>query len=353
MVQSSKFKVQSPTARKGSRIEGRGASDLAKRLGVRQSSGALDFPSWPQKRSRCIGSALQDARATAVPIGKYRCGPSVSRFTFHVSRFTHRAFTIIEVLIAVALLTLVISAIYSTWTAILKGRKVGMDAAVVSQRARMAVRVLEDSLGSARAFDVHRQLHPEYYSFIMQGGRDGSLSFVARLAKSFPRSGKFGDLDVRRLTFTVESSHDGGGDELVLRQTPLLMEPDEDEAAHPLVLAKNVQDFELCFWDTKAQEWNCDDWKDNFTNSLPKLVRVTLKLADNAHSFRASEEIVRVINLPAQSVAPNWQAPIIPRVPPNAGGGGGAVPGQLPPGAVPPNYQPPPNYQQPPGFRPQ
>jgi len=279
----------------------------------------------------------------------FKC--QVSGVKCQVSRMARCAFTLIEVLIAIALLTLVISAIYSTWSSILRGRKVGKEAAVVSQRARMSIRVLEDSLGSARAFDVHRRLHPEYYSFIMKGGKDGSLSFVARLAKSFPRGGKFGDLDVRRLTFSVESSRDAG-DQLVLRQTPLLMEMDEDETEHPLVLAKNVQDFELCYWDAKAQEWNCDDWKDNFTNTLPRLVKVTLKLADHAHSALSSEEIVRVISLPAQSVAPNWQAPVIPR-PPNAGGGGGAQPGQLPPGSVPPNFQPPPNYQQPPGFRPQ
>jgi hypothetical protein len=95
------------------------------------------------------------------------------------------------------------------------------------------------------------------------------LSFTARLSKSFPRSGKFGDLDVRRVTFSVEPAPDGSR-QLVLRQNPLVMELDTDEREHPIVLAKHVKGFEMQFWgtDKNPPDW-VDEWSEQKTNQLP------------------------------------------------------------------------------------
>src|SRR5436190_814951 len=84
----------------------------------------------------------------------------------------------------------------------LRASKVGLESAASVQRARIAVRTLEESLGSMQSF----ALNPNYYALLSENGNDGSLSFVARLSKAFPRSGRFGDLDVRRVTFSVESA---------------------------------------------------------------------------------------------------------------------------------------------------
>ncbi len=226
-------------------------------------------------------------------------------------RFRRAAFTLVEVMIAIGILAMVLTAIYSSWTAILRASKVGLSAAASVQRARIAVRTLEESLSSTECFVAHMQRHPEYYAFAAENGSEASLSFVARLAKSFPRSGKFGDLDLRRVTFSVEAGPDNGR-RLVLRQQPILMELDKDEKEHPLVLAKNVQEFQLQFFDQRLNDW-IDEWTQ--TNQIPKLVMVTLKLADNANSTKAQEEITRLINIPAMAVQPLWQVPMMPRGP--------------------------------------
>ena len=112
-----------------------------------------------------------------------------------------------------------------------------------------------------------------------------------------------------RVTFSVENGPDGSR-QLVLRQNPLVMEPDEDEKLHPIVLAKNVKGFEMQFWapEKKPPDW-VDEWKEQKTNQLPKLVMITLKLGDNPHSTRVTEEITRIISLPAITVQPIWQVP--------------------------------------------
>jgi hypothetical protein len=155
---------------------------------------------------------------------------------------------------------------------------------------------------------------------VADNGTESSLSFVARLAKSFPRSGKFGDFDVRRLTFSVEAGPEYS-QQLVLRQNPLLMEMDVDEQNHPLVLAKNVKEFKLEFWDERMGDF-IDDWKQ--TNQLPKLVKVSLKLVDNPHSLQPPEVIERVISLPSIMVPPIWQTPRPMGAPPGAPGAPGA-----------------------------
>jgi prepilin-type N-terminal cleavage/methylation domain-containing protein len=245
---------------------------------------------------------------------------SAARFNASTLKRFH-AFTLIEIMIAIGIFAMVLAAIYSSWTAILRASKTGLDVAASVQRSRMAIRMLEDSLGSAQSFAATLP----YYYFLAENGNEATLSFVARLAKSFPRSGKFGDLDVRRLTFSVEAGPDGGR-QLVLRQMPLMMEaPDVDEKQHPIVLAKNVKAFEMQFWatDKNPPDW-VDEWKEQKTNQLPKLVMVTLKVADNPRNPQAQEEITRIISLPAVTVQRVWQAPQGPGQPPG------------PPGALPP-----------------
>jgi general secretion pathway protein J len=246
-------------------------------------------------------------------------------------------FTLVEIMVAMSILALVLVAIYSTWTAILRSSKVGLDAAAAVQRARIAARVIEESLGSTVSFNANQQL----YGFDAENGSEAYLTFVSHLSKSFPRSGKFGDLDVRRVTFSLERGTDGG-DQLVLRQTPVLMETDRDEKDYPLVLAKNVKKFAIDFWDLRQQEW-VDEWKD--TNQLPVLVKVTLRLTDKPSSAKVREEVVRIVSLPSVAVAPIWQStvggpgtPGMPgAVPP--GGRPGMTPGGLQPGMNPPGMQ--------------
>ena len=75
---------------------------------------------------------------------------------------TSRAFTLIEILIAMGILTLVMTAIYASWAAVLRASKVGNAAADEVQRMRIARQALEQSLASA----VLYASNPRYYSFI-------------------------------------------------------------------------------------------------------------------------------------------------------------------------------------------
>jgi type II secretion system protein J len=223
---------------------------------------------------------------------------------------TGRAFTLVEILMAMAIFALVLTAIYATWSAILRGSRAGLEAAAQVQRERVAIQTIEQALTSARSFAVDLQ----HYGFVAENGSEAVLSFVARVPKSFPRGGRFGEFDVRRIAFSLEDGSDGQP-QLVLRQCPLLMEFDQDETEHPLVLAKNVKELLFEFWDTRMNDWT-DTWAQ--TNQLPKLMRVTLQMSPSNPRVAASrpvEEVSRVIALPSITVPATWQKPNLQRPP--------------------------------------
>lgn len=225
-------------------------------------------------------------------------------------------------MIAFAIFGILVAAIYSTWTVLLRSQQVGNEAAARIQRQRIAVRTIEDSLSCIQSY----QASPRLYGFVVQNGEQPLLSFVARLPGVFPRNARFGkDFYVRRLTFTLEPGRDSEKD-LVLRQNPILMDMDTDESAFPLVLARNMQDFVIECWDTNKLEW-VGEWLE--TNSIPTLLRISLVPGGTGGYYNNGQAsglvITRVIATPSIMLPGFLQTQ-------KAGGGGGI---NLKPGANP------------------
>ncbi len=219
-------------------------------------------------------------------------------------RSCRRGFTLVEILLAIGIFAMVLTAMYSSWSSILRAAKAGSKAAEDAQRARAAMRVIQDALVSAQMFTANQR----YYSFV--GGPDGtfsSLSFASHLPQSFPRGSRFGGLAIRRVTLNVERSKQSQN-QLVIRQTPLCMDTEEDEQAFPVVLVKDVRMFQLLFWDQRTGEF-VDEWV--YTNQLPKFVRVSLAQGDgnDPHRVSQNEVVVRTVNIPSVAVPAILQVP--------------------------------------------
>jgi len=205
----------------------------------------------------------------------------------------NRAFTLVEIMVAIMVFMMVIAAIYSTWALIMRATRVGQDAAAQAQRQRVALRTIEDALMSIQSFQASQQ----YYSFIVDNSGDAVLSFASRVPEIFPRNGKFGDFNLRRLTFSVEPGRNGEKN-LVLRQNPILMDPDEDEKKFPLVLARNLKKFTVECWDIKQLDW-VTEW--NTTNDIPRMIRVGLVLGGNTDGGGSAPDfsVVRSFAVPS------------------------------------------------------
>jgi general secretion pathway protein J len=212
-----------------------------------------------------------------------------------------RGFTIIELITAMVIFSLVVAAIFSTYIAVTNGAVAANRTAAAAQRSRVALRTLEEALGATRSFTADSQ----YYTFDADNGTEPYLSFVASLSPSFPRSGRFPGFGIRRVTFALESGPEWGK-RLVLRQNPVLMDLNDDEQNAPLVLANDVRKFEMQFWDKKKTDW-LDEWTE--TNQLPQMVKFTVQFGGGDPQSPPEEEITRIVALPSVAVQPQWQAP--------------------------------------------
>jgi prepilin-type N-terminal cleavage/methylation domain-containing protein len=255
----------------------------------------------------------------------------ISNFKFRISKSGRktnspfaRAFTLIEIMVAIVIFAMLVSAVYATWVLILKSTRIAQEATAQVQRQRIAIRTIEDSLTCIQSFQASMQ----YYAFDVTNGDNPSLSFVARVPDIFPRNGRFGDFNLRRLTFTVEpaaTAKAGDADaesDLVLRQNPMLMDMDPDEQATPLVLARNVKDFTVECWDTNTLDW-ADEWDD--TNSIPPMVRIKLTLGGNLTDTGANAP---TLSITREIAVPSGTLPGVAQTgsPFNGAGGGANVP---------------------------
>jgi prepilin-type N-terminal cleavage/methylation domain-containing protein len=217
-----------------------------------------------------------------------------------------RAFTLIEVMIAMTIFGVILLAIYSSWTSILRGSKVGLDAAAEAQRTRIAVRAVREALTSAQLYVENSR----YYWFMADTSGDfAELSLVSRLPESFPGSGLFGNQTVRRVSFTVEPGP-GGHNQLILRQVPLLEPPDTAATPYEIVLAPNVNLFALEFWNTNTLEWD-PEWL--FTNQLPKLVKVGLSVGPPHRRPSQADTAVETALVSSMAIPRIVQAPPVRR----------------------------------------
>jgi prepilin-type N-terminal cleavage/methylation domain-containing protein len=215
-------------------------------------------------------------------------------------RTYRRAFTLVEIMVALAVFTMVIGAVYSAWMLLVRSTQASQDVASQAQRQRITLRTIEDALMAVQSF----QASPQYYSFVLENSDTASLSFTAKVPEVFPRNGKFDDpvsgrkFNLRRLNFSVQAGENGAKN-LVLRQNPILMDLDEDEQQYPLVLARNIHKFTVECWNTNKLEW-MDEWEN--TNAIPTLLRVNLVLGSTTSSDPNAPEfaVARMFCLPSQ-----------------------------------------------------
>jgi type II secretion system protein J len=232
-----------------------------------------------------------------------------------------RAFTLIEVLVAVAIFGSILAAGYACWNAVVRGSKTGLKAAADVQRDRVASRAIQDALVTAVMFTENLK---HYYFLADTSGDHAYLSFVSRLPESFPGAGIFGDLRLRRLTFWVDERQ-----RLIMTQAPVLLATNADQEPYSLVLATNVSAFLTRFWDTNANEW-ADEWA--YTNAFPPMMDVALAFGGQTGVGATGAKSVSrtLVKLPAIAIPQNYQVPIAVggRPPGRPGPGGpGAPPG--------------------------
>ncbi len=277
--------------------------------------------------SRDSGFAFGASLRTPSPLDRERArargeGGMQSRLRPRVARARSRGFTILEVLLALGIFMMILTAIYSTWMAILKGSRAGQQAAAEVQRSRIAMRTLEDAFTSTEYFVANMK---HYLFFADTSGDMASVSLATRLPGSFLGIGRYGDQVVRRVSFYTQPGKDGMA-ELMMSQAPVLLNTNDNTEAFTLTLAKDVTMFSLAFYDAQKNEW-LDEWK--YTNQLPKVVKIALGLGKDRNG-KAYDVATTVVALPSVGVAGDVQGASFAPPPPSGTGDPNLPPTGLP-----------------------
>jgi hypothetical protein len=206
-------------------------------------------------------------------------------------------------MLAMAIFAMVLTAIYACWMAILKGSRAGLHAAEEVQRARIALRTLEDAFLTTEMF----MSNIKYYLFEADTSGDmAAIRLTARLPDDFlgVRQSKLMDQKVRRVSFYTRPA-ENGMHELIMEQAPLLLDTNGTVALYSITLARDVSFFGLSFYDALKNEW-LDEWTK--TNQLPRLVKIGLGLGKAKGSGAPNELVYSLVALPSGGVGPDVQA---------------------------------------------
>jgi prepilin-type N-terminal cleavage/methylation domain-containing protein len=210
------------------------------------------------------------------------------------SRRNFSGFTLIEVMVSIAVFMLIMGSVIACWRCVVNGKMIAEDAAAAAQRARVGIRAVEEALTTVELVTDPNNL--PYYAFLTDTtGKFASLSLAARLPSDFPGSGLFGDNVMRRVTFDIENVN--GVNNLVMNQSPLLEALDENNTPYPLTLARDVNVFMLEFWSPQDNDWAVSF---DSTNELPLMVRVTLGVGHSRDNPDVPYDlIIRTVAMPA------------------------------------------------------
>jgi prepilin-type N-terminal cleavage/methylation domain-containing protein len=206
------------------------------------------------------------------------------------------AFTIVEVMIAIAIFAMVIMAMYAVWTSILKGSRAAQNAAAAVQRSRIAVNALQESFRTAQLFTENLK---DYVFLADTSGDLAAVSMVSRLSPAIPGFAVQRGLAMCRISFYTQPGPNGGN-ELVMTHAPILLDTNHPTAEpYSAVLAKDVTLFTLQFWDRQKNEY-IDEWR--YTNQLPPKVLIALGTGKTGASSTPQDVVVREV------IIPSWAA---------------------------------------------
>jgi prepilin-type N-terminal cleavage/methylation domain-containing protein len=228
-------------------------------------------------------------------------------------------FTLIELLVAMTIFTLVVAMAAGAFWSVTKAWSRGGEMLEQLHYGDFAMEQLVTALRGAAWFPSK----PSAFGFWLEnnGGTSKSaaneISWVTSGTAFLPPDSPWVN-GLHRLSVTVDSV--GGEQGLVVRAWPHLSEDVKPQDVEPWLVAPGVEGFSCEWYDFESDSWS-QKWEE--TNSLPKLLRVTLTMA-RRKNFDENLELQRLVEL---EVAPDLPArENRDRTTDTTGGGTNAVP---------------------------
>jgi general secretion pathway protein J len=175
-----------------------------------------------------------------------------------------RGFTLVEIMVATAILAMIGTIIYGAMTASVRGRQTAYRLQERYQTARIAMTKMLRDLESAY-ISKHRNI--DKYPKTLFLGRSDRIDFTylghQRVAEGVPES------DEGAVSYYLESDPDSPrGQKALFRREKVPIDDRPEKGGVVQKLAENVKEIEFDYWDPKDQDWK-KDWKAELSDLEP------------------------------------------------------------------------------------
>ncbi|MBT8042878.1 MAG: type II secretion system GspH family protein [Pontiella sp.] len=206
-----------------------------------------------------------------------------------------QAFTLLELMVAMIILTIAMSIAFQAFSGTIRGWKRGSEVIDGLKHGEFAMTQLVSALNSTIYFFNPRKT----YAFEFEKGSSAGLpadmiSFVTCSGAFMPSDSPFAK-GPHRLRLFIDD--EGGQSALYASPMPAtadLEEMEEEYDAEPLLVSRAIQGMEILFWDADNEDWT-EEWEKE--NSVPERIMLTL-FAASAEEDEEPIAFTRVIEIP-------------------------------------------------------
>jgi prepilin-type N-terminal cleavage/methylation domain-containing protein len=209
----------------------------------------------------------------------------------HTRNNARAGFTLVEVILAVSILSFVFIGVYSIWSASLKAWRRGGDATEVFQRQRVVMETLAQLAQSA----VYFASSPNLYAVIgiKNPGLGDSVSFVTASDAFLPPS-EATDVGMRRVTISLEQDEYRRTYLAIVNQPALSVTDNSKQEVQAHVVSMDVSGFFVRYLDPRDGAWY-DKWED--ANLIPSAMEFTVVFGQPGDQI-PPVTVTRAIDLP-------------------------------------------------------
>lgn len=208
---------------------------------------------------------------------------SLCALRYALSQLRWRAgFTLLEILIAIAILALVVSSLYGAYSGTMQTTEMVESARDIDQAARLALMQMVDDFSSLYYKKAEKENEDSPFRF--QGGMDGEseretvVQFASTAHLGF--DGSFPNLRINRVSYVLEKQADNQRNYRLVRMELPFVDLSGEREETAVELADTVESLTITYlnedgealsqWDSKAEETD---------GTLPRLVNIRLQLA--------------------------------------------------------------------------
>ena len=229
--------------------------------------------------------------------------------TNHVKTGRRQAFTLLELMVAMVLLTISMSIAFQAFSGTIRGWKRGTEVLDGIKHGDFAMGQLMAALNSTIYFYNPRKTYAFKFEKSSSGGLPADMiSFVTSSGAFMPVDSPF-TTGPHRLQLFIDD--DDGESALFATPMPAIANDEEFEDeydAEPILVSRAIQGLEILFWNEDNEDWT-EEWEHE--NSIPERILLTVFVASEDKD-EDPIEFARVIEIPvAESVKDKFTSPTI------------------------------------------